>query len=256
MEKDISILVIDDDTAYAKGLAEYARSCGRFLDAAYACDGLSGLELLATLDTDVIVLDSIMPRLDGIGFLRRLRDSGYEKKPVIIMNMESSFNGLIHAAAEYGVDYFMIKPQKFSEVCETAYDLCTASVRQKTETAADPTDKSVGMFLKSLGIPAHLSGYRYIRAAILMTAQDAQLLMPITKKLYPTIAERYGTTKSCVERAIRHAISVSWSRGNKKLITDIFGYSSDNKSIPHPTNAEYIAMASDDFRLRIKHNMI
>lgn len=253
------MLVVDDDEKYAAELTSHARLCGDFLDASYALDGEEGLRMFQLLKPDIIILDAVMPKLDGIGFLRKLKNCGCKKKPVIIMNSHSRLTSLLHAAAEYGIDYFMIKPQSYREICRTVYDLTAGSETSDNNVSDSKTDdmeKHVTLFLRKLGIPAHLNGYHYIRSAIMMTSDDLSLLSPITKKLYPMIADTYKTTKCCVERAMRHAIGVSWKRGNKKLLNDIFGYSSDNRSIDRPTNSEYLAMAVDDFRLRLKHGMI
>lgn len=196
-----------------------------------------------------------MPKLDGIGFLRRLKNEYRETKPVIIMNSDSSLQSMLQAAAGYGVDYFMLKPQHFESICETARDLSadTVSTAVHEEKEKNSLEENVTRFLRVLGITANLNGYRYMRSAIMMTMNDFGLLSPITKKLYPSLAQEYHTNKYCVERSLRHAISVSWQKGNKKLLNDIFGYSPDNSNLGRPTNSEYIAMAADDFRLRLKH---
>lgn len=253
------MLIIDDDEKYAAELTSHARLCGDFLDVSYALDGEEGFRMFQLLKPDIIILDAVMPKLDGIGFLRRLKNFSNKKKPVIIMNSHSQLTSLLRTAAEYGIDYFMVKPQSYREICRTVYDFTAeseAADNNISDSKTDELEKNVTLFLRKLGIPAHLSGYRYIRSAIMMTSNDLSLLSPITKKLYPMIADTYKTTKCCVERAMRHAIGVSWKRGNKKLLNDIFGYSSDNHSIERPTNSEYLAMAVDDFRLRVKHGML
>lgn len=257
MDNRKSILVIDDDEKYAKELTAHARLCGDFLDASYALDGEEGFKMFQLLEPDIIILDAVMPKLDGIGFLRKLKN--HKKKPVIIMNSRSQLTSLLKTAAEYGIDYFMIKPQSYQEICRTVYDFTAGSESLQVahpENKADELEKNVTLFLRKLGIPAHLDGYRYMRSAIMMTTNDLSLLSPITKKLYPMIADTYKTNKCCVERSMRHAIGVSWKRGNKKLLNDIFGYSAENSAMHRPTNSEYIAMAVDDFRLRLKHGML
>jgi two-component system response regulator (stage 0 sporulation protein A) len=165
---------------------------------------------------------------------------------------------MLATAIHYGVNYFMVKPQTNAEICDTIQDLLSSAKHSKTEILKKQEQQSleenVSNFLRCLGMPAHLSGYKYIRAALMMTSDDISLLNPITQKLYPMIAEKFNTNGSCVERAMRHAISVSWKRGNKKLLCDIFGYNSDTAGMHRPTNAEYIAMAADDFRLRLKYH--
>ena len=260
MDNRKSMLVIDDDEAYAAGLTSYARLCGGFLDVSYALNGEEGFRMFQLLNPDIVILDAVMPKLDGIGFLRKLKN--HKKKPVIIMNSHSQLTSLLRAASEYGIDYFMIKPQSYQEICRTVQDFTVATdvtdVSDDTspDDKADELEKNVTLFLRKLGIPAHLDGYRYIRSAIMMTTGDLSLLSPITKKLYPMLADAYKTNKCCVERAMRHAIGVSWKRGNKKLLNDIFGYSPDISAMQRPTNSEYLAMTVDDFRLRLKHGML
>ncbi len=257
MNERISVLVVDDDEKYDKELVSYIKGRSEhFLDAAYAVDGEEGLEVAKLIHPDVIILDQLMPRLDGIGFLRRLRYVCHDHKPIIIMNSVSRLTGMLRTAAEYGMSYYMVKPQLCSEICDTIIDLYRgrSAAEPPKRGGGDKLEAGVTAYLRHLGVPAHLTGYKYMRSALMMTIKDISLLTPITKKLYPMIADKYGTNNSCVERAMRHAIGVSWERGDKKLLNDIFGYSSESGMMHHrPTNSEYIAMAADDFRLKMKY---
>lgn len=258
MKHNKTILIIDDDAEYAKDLAAYASNHGFFQASAYAADGEEGFSVLQLTEPNVIILDTLMPRLDGIGFLRRLKNEYSGDKPIIIMVSEASLQGMMQAAAGYGVDYFMLKPQRFESICETARDLsedCDRSAVSRQEPE-DSLEENVTVFLRSLGFSANHNGYRYMRSAIMMTMNDFSVLSPITQRLYPSLAQMYNTSKYSVERSLRHAISKSWDRGNKKLLSDIFGYSADNSNLSRPTNSEYIAMAADDFRLRLKHDAL
>lgn len=258
MKKQFSILIVDDDEVYAKQLASYAKSEEYIIAADFAADGEKGIEAVAMTSPDVVVLDSFMPRLDGLGFLRKLKAMQLKQKPIIIMNSEANFSNLINSARKNGADYFMLKPQSNSGICRTALDLFSAENGRSEDTAEEAfsLEKSVTAFLHGLGMPSHLDGYKYMKFAIMKTVDEADVLNPITKKLYPMTAEKFSTTKECVERAIRHAVSVSWKRGNKKQIKDIFGYTADTEGMNCPTNSEYIAMVSDDFRLRLRHGML
>lgn len=257
MKNQISVLVVDDDEKYAKELVSYMKTCGDFLDAEYALDGEEALGVALITRPDAIVLDAVMPRLDGIGFLRKLSAAELDKKPVIVMNSASQMSSMLNTAIHYGVDYFMVKPQSCADICDTIVDLFSsdkeAKLSEYKRQEEMTLEENVTNFLRCLGMPAHLSGYRYIRSALIRTTHDISLLNPITQKLYPIIAEEFNTTYSCVERAMRHAIGVSWKRGNKKLLNDIFGYGPDTSGMRQPTNSEYIAMAADDFRLRLKY---
>lgn len=258
MKKQISILIIDDDEQYAKEFVSYAKMQDYVLDAYYSSDGQQGFDTVIMTSPDIIVLDTFMPHLDGLGVLRKLKTVNLKSKPIIIMNSEANFSSLINTALQNGADYFMLKPQLHSEICQTAFDLFFTEPAHKPILKEQNSDleKSVTVFLHSLGMPSHLDGYKYMRLAMMKTIDNVDLLNPITKKLYPMIADAFKTTKECVERAMRHAISVSWQRGNKKQIKDIFGYTIDTTGSHCPTNSEYIAMTTDDFRLRLKHGMI
>lgn len=258
MKEPFSILIIDDDEKYAKEFVSYAKTQEYILAADCSPDGETGIDMLVMTSPDVIVLDSFMPRLDGLGFLRKMKTLNLKTKPIIIMNSEANFSTIINTALQNGVDYFMLKPQRNSEICQIAYDLFSSDAPHPPINSEQKfnLEKSITVFLHGLGMPSHLDGYKYMRYAMIKTIDNADLLNPITKKLYPMIAENFHTTKECVERAIRHAISVSWQRGNKKQIKDIFGYTVDTSGSRRPTNSEYIAMASDDFRLRLHHGML
>ncbi|MBQ3425955.1 MAG: sporulation transcription factor Spo0A [Clostridia bacterium] len=247
-----TLLVIDPDKNYASSLSQYAKKSGLFYEASYSLNGEEGYNLISIIKPDVIILDALIPVLDGIGILRRLYNEGTEKRPLIIINTSSSLPGLLSAASKYGADYFMIKPQTYENICITACDLLKG-IKNSISVPEKKTDieGNITVFLKSLGMPAHLDGYKYMRSALLFTLNDPDMISPITKRLYPALAEKYNTTKSCIERAIRHAIEVSWRRGNKKIISDIFGYDRDNL-ISRPTNAEYIAMTTDEIRMILR----
>ena len=150
---------------------------------------------------------------------------------------------MLEAAAGSGADCYMIKPKIRGSVSDTA------------DKKGSELEKSISAYLRGLGMPAHLNGYRYMRSILMLAVDDPAVISPITKSLYPSIAEIFRTSKSCVERALRHAIAVSWQRGSRKLLSDIFGYSSDDTPY-RPTNAEFIAMTADDFRMKYKYGML
>ena len=259
MNTNLSILIADDDENYAKSLASYLKSCNNISDVNYALDGEEAIELTRILHPDAVILDILMPLLDGIGFLRRLSEMHMDKKPFVIINSISNSSEILKTASGYGANYFMLKPQPSKCIYDTIMDFLfdnASANHTSTENDDDYSlEEQVSIFLRHLGIPAHLSGYRYIRSAIVYAINDMDSINPITQKLYPALARKYNTNPSCIERAIRHAIGVSWTRGNKKLLTEVFGYSSDTAGTRHPTNAEYIAMAADDFRIRIKYKV-
>lgn len=258
MAENLTMLIIDSDRQYAKNLTDYAKSDSSFLDADYALNGNDGLELAELIKPDVIVMDFLIPGLDAIGFLRMLKSKTELKKPFIIINSYTITSAMLAVAAEQGADYFMMKPQPPSELCRTIAELVCASVKPKTpinKREDDTLDLKITKLLHCMGVPAHLNGYSYIRSSIKIAMKDISAINPITRNLYPQLAKKYNKTPSSIERSIRHAIKVSWERGNKKVIHDIFGYSQDSQYYGCPTNSEYIAMAADDLKMRIKHNI-
>lgn len=256
--KKLSVLIIDDNEQYAKDCTAYIRSNKDFFEASYALNGKEGLELAKLLKPDVIILDIFMPILDGIGFLRQFNALSHQKRPIIIINSVSQMTAILDTVTSYNVDYFMMKPQPYAEICNTIHDLTARSAAQENKplmkNADLKTEECITEFIKALGVPAHLIGYQYIKSALLAAVKDMDILTPITKKLYPMLAAEYSTSKSCVERAIRHAITVSWKRGNKKLINDIFGYTDCDNGLHRPTNSEYLAMVADELRMRMRYD--
>ncbi len=257
MNKSITVLVVDSDINYAKELTRYIKDRDEFLDALYATDGNDGYRMMKIIKPDVVIIDFLVSGLDAVGFLRLLHNEPMENKPLIIIDSVAMLSSMLNAASEYGADYFMAKPQPYSEVCNTIIDLLNresvkeAPLREEGESL----EVKITRFLHYMGVPAHLNGYAYIRASLRRAIDDLGSVIPITRKLYPALAEEYHKSPECIERSIRHAIKVSWERGNKKIIHDIFGYSADTTYLGCPTNSEYIAMVADDLRLRIKHDI-
>ena len=255
VSEKMSVVVVDDDEEYAQALGNHIRLYDEFEFSGYALDGEEAMELIRLISADVIILDLLMPKLDGLGFLRRLAGLGLKRKPKIIINSASCLSNMIDIVQKYGVDYISIKPQSFADLCSVIKELMGASRTKEADIVQrerENEEKRVADFLHHLGVPSHLSGYKYMRFGIILAIHDMSILESVTGRLYPAIAKQYNTKNCCVERAIRHAISVSWTRGNKKLINDVFGYTSDDNA-HRPTNAEYMAMAADDFRLRFKY---
>lgn len=257
MDNGITVLVIDSDINYAKELTSYIKGRDEFLDAVYVTDGNDGYKMMRIIKPDVVMIDFLVSGLDAVGFLRLLHKEPMENKPLIIIDSVAMLSSMLNAASEHGADYFMVKPQPYSEVCNTIVDLLNSeSVREAPVIEKEESlDVKITRFLHYMGVPAHLNGYTYIRTSLKEAIEDLSSVIPITRKLYPALARKYNKTPECIERSIRHAIKVSWERGNKKIIHDIFGYSADTTYLGCPTNSEYIAMVADDLRLRIKHDI-
>ena len=255
MKEKITLLVIDQDTNYAKEIVECAKSHPAFLEAVYSSSGYEGIEAIKSINPSVIIIDFLLPGIDAIGILRQMQNIHTDTKPFIIISANTMTAAMTNAATEHGADYFMIKPQLPEEICNTISDLANIPTCNTRSDTQESNDIKVTRFLHYLGIPAHLCGYEYIRTSLLLAINDISILSPITLKLYPYLGMKYNKSPQSVERSIRHAIKVSWGRGNKKVLYDVFGVTPDNLYQFYPTNSEYIAMVADDLRLKFKHNI-
>lgn len=254
--KKIKIVLADDNREFLELVEEFMREQRDMEVVGTAYNGEEVLALLEECSPDVLVLDIIMPHLDGLGVLEQIRQR-VSSKPKIIMLTAFGHETVTHKAVELGASYFILKPFDL--------DLLANRIRQvATSYAKAPTQPSYGNQYKQrdleaniteiiheIGVPAHIKGYLYLREAISMVYNDVEMLGSITKVLYPKIAEKYKTTSSRVERAIRHAIEVAWNRGNIDSISAMFGYTV-NVSKAKPTNSEFIAMIADKLRLEHK----
>lgn len=253
----IKVLVVDDDEKYAKTLAEHISIQEDMATVGIALDGEEAYEMIVETKPDAVVLDIILPKLDGLGVLRRLSGNDMDKKPEVLVNSSSSLNKLYDTAGRYGAAYYMIKPQSCESICDTIRDMCGVKRANPAQVPVGIKDDTYDLetivteCIHELGVPAHIKGYHYLRTAIMMVVKDMDLLNYITKELYPEIAKAYQTTSSRVERAIRHSIEVAWTRGKPQTMNDIFGYTI-NTGKGKPTNSEFIAMIADRIRLKVK----
>lgn len=256
MEK-LRILVVDDDEKYVKRLCDSITSQSDFVSVGYALDGEEAIKMIEETEPDAIILDIILPKLDGIGVLRKLATMEIEKKPQILVSSSSALGTLYDMASRYGAGYYMIKPQRDESILDAVRDMCGMQkdfgINTNMAIKEDSFDLEtmVTEYIHELGVPAHIKGYHYLRTAIMMVVKDMDLLNYITKELYPEIAKAYQTTSSRVERAIRHSIEVAWTRGKPQTMNDVFGYTI-NTGKGKPTNSEFIAMIADRIRLKVK----
>ncbi len=226
----------------------------------------SGKELLGHLENescDILILDIFMPELDGVNALTEIKNNAIYNKPKKIV-MLTAFNNeqMISKVSALGADYFISKPVDLNNLGKTIQSLLKEASSnsfgasynlkaQKPNTNEKSLDTEITELLHEIGVPAHIKGYMYLRESITMVYNDVEILGGITKILYPTVARKFKTTSSRVERAIRHSIEVAWNRGNVDAISQIFAYTiSYNKS--KPTNSEFIAMIADKLRLAHK----
>lgn len=257
----IKVLIADDNREFCELLKEAIRQEEGLEVAGIANHGMDVLEFLGRQTADVIVLDIIMPHLDGIGVLERLNQMEFERRPKVVVLTAFGQETMTQKALELGADYYILKPFNLKVLATRVKQLAgspSAGDRRPTlpqgKLALVPVkhlDVEVTNIIHEIGIPAHIKGYLYLREAILMVINRVDLLSGVTKELYPTIASKYKTTPSRVERAIRHAIEVAWSRGNVDVINAIFGHTV-NRDRGKPTNSEFIAMVADKLRMQMK----
>lgn len=247
MEK-IKVLVIDDNIALTEMVKEYFKDSNEIeiIDCCY--NGDEGLKKIDELEGkyDVILLDLIMPKKDGISVLEDLKQRNIHKNIIV----ETSYNSpeVIRNVSEYGVNYYILKPFDLPDLEKRILDIFKAVSKKGINLAHNNLEISITRMLHELGMPAHIKGYQYIRDGIIMIYNNPDIIGGITKELYPDVASKYNTTVSRVERAIRHAIEVSWNRGNWDLMEEIFGHSVDIDKAK-PTNSEFIVTIADKLRL-------
>lgn len=247
MEKKIRVFMVDDNKNVVKEVKEYFGSHAVIDVVGCAYDGEEALEKIRAnyQDYDLLVMDLIIPKMDGLSVLEQLKKEGIELKSIITTSMNSAL--IINKCMQIGVSYYMLKPYKVE-----ALDNHIMSVIKSKNDHLIVSDKDlkqeITSLLHSLGIPSHIKGYSYIRDSIDLMYNNPSMIGAITKELYPEIADRYETTSSRVEGAIRHAIEVSWSRGDYDLMESLFGHSVDYDRAK-PTNSEFIATIADKLRL-------
>lgn len=252
MAEKINVLIADDNREFCTILQEYFADNQDFAVIGIAYDGLEALKLIQEREPDIVVLDIIMPHLDGIGVLEKLQDLDLSLRPKVIVLTTLGQEFMTKRTVELGADYYILKPFDL--------DVLGTRIRQlaigQTKVVQSPVktknlDVDVTKIIHQMGVPAHIKGYQYLRDAIIAVIDDVSLLGAITKELYPMIADKYETTPSRVERAIRHAIELAWDRGNVDMMNRFFGYTI-NVERGKPTNSEFIAMVADKLRIQTK----
>jgi two-component system, response regulator, stage 0 sporulation protein A len=265
MLKKIKVCVVDDNKELVNLLEEYISSQEDMEVLGVAYNGQDCLNLLQEQQPDVLLLDIIMPHLDGLAVLEKLREVNKSNQPNVIMLTAFGQEDVTKKAVDLGASYFILKPFDMENLGATIRQVSgnatsvikrashTNSYRAHSSESNGPRnlDANITSIIHEIGVPAHIKGYLYLREAISMVYNDIELLGSITKVLYPDIAKKFNTTASRVERAIRHAIEVAWSRGNIDSISSLFGYTV-SMSKAKPTNSEFIAMVADKLRLEHK----
>jgi len=255
MSDRIKALIADDNRDFCEILKDYFMEQEDFQLCGIAYNGVEALEMVEQLEPDILVLDIIMPHLDGIGVLEKLGSMSISQKPKVIILTALGQESMTQRAVELGADYYVLKPFDLevlgNRIRQLAKGQVTASSSSHAPAKVKNLDVEVTNIIHQMGVPAHIKGYQYLRDAILFVIDEVNLLGAITKELYPMIAQKYNTTASRVERAIRHAIELAWDRGNVEMMNKFFGYTI-NVERGKPTNSEFIAMVADKLRISQK----
>lgn len=265
MEKKLKVLIVDGDVSEVEILKVRLQQEFDVVETAF--DGVKAIEDITKYVPDVVLVDIMLPQIDGIGVIEKCREQmEYSQLPVFIVLTSIGTEKLIECINHMDVDYCMMRPFKQEvlihrikqvakikgldqKIRQREKEQKVSGKRQRTVLDYEFNIKQdVTKIIRDLGIPAHIKGYQYIREGIIMAIEDINMMNYITKLLYPTIAKKYKTTSSSVERAIRHAIEVAWNRGKVELLEEMFGYTvSAGKG--KPTNSEFIALIADKLRL-------
>ena len=273
MREKITVLIADDNQEFSTTLATYLKNQEDMVVVGRAKDGNEALDMISSLTPDIVLLDVIMPHLDGIGVLEQMNMIKLNKRPICIMLSAVGQDKVTSRAIELGAEYYVVKPfdidllitrirelKNYKPSAQNtnfiSREIASPSKQQYIDINSsinreDNIEALVTNIIHEVGVPAHIKGYQYLREAIIMVINDIDVINQITKCLYPQIANKFHTTPSRVERAIRHAIEVAWGRGQQDVVENIFGYTI-SAAKGKPTNSEFIAMISDKLRLELK----
>lgn len=264
MEK-ISVAIVDDNAKMVESMSNILKGDDGIDIIGKAKNGEEGYELIKKDKPDVVLLDLIMPKMDGLSLMDKInKDNTITKIPFFIVTSAISNEAVIQDSFNYGAGYYMLKPFEMDMIVDRVYSAkkglkrkvsenkkIVAAFEDKKQFMERNIESDVTNIIHEVGVPAHIKGYQYLREAIMLSVNDTEMLNSITKILYPTIAKKFHTTPSRVERAIRHAIEVAWNRGKMDTIDELFGYTI-NAEKGKPTNSEFIALIADKIRLEYK----
>ena len=263
---ELNVAIADDNPQTLGLLQDIVEGEEGFHVVGKADNGEDAYAMIVKTNPDIVLLDVIMPRLDGISVMEKVKKNhSVGKMPYFIMITAAGSENVTADAFRMGASYYIMKPFNREIIVDKIHRVGKAPVGlpeaaeanrirpyvDKTEYMKQNLENDVTHILHEIGIPAHIKGYQYLRDAIIISVEDHEMLTSVTKILYPTIAKRHQTTPSRVERAIRHAIEVAWSRGKMDTINELFGYTVSNGK-GKPTNSEFIALIADKIRLDYK----
>ena len=255
MDNFTTVFIADNGEDFTAGLTTALNRNGGFRIVGAATDGEAAITLIKERMPQILVLDLMLPKQDGISVLKAI--STMEKKPLVLATSGFITDYVASAAANLGVRYLMLKPCDMASLVDRLEELRGGELQKN---APQKTDKGsietmVTGIIHEIGVPAHIKGYQYLREAIIIAVNDMDVINAITKVLYPQVAKTFQTTPSRVERAIRHAIEVAWDRGDLDTLQRFFGYTVSNTK-GKPTNSEFIALIADKLQLQLKSNEV
>ncbi len=263
MIKKTKIVIVDDNKDFVKLLTMYINSQNDMEVVASANDGSEAINLVNNNKPDILLLDIIMPEKDGISVLEDMNKDDQNFKPTTIIMSAIGQEKITQKAISLGATYYIVKPFDMATLVDRLRDLveedsqnanttlCYKKDNMANDIKSTPMEVRVTNMIHDVGVPAHIKGYQYIREAIMLAVEHEDIINSITKSLYPSLASKFETTPSRVERAIRHAIEVAWNRGQIEVHDKIFGYTV-NSNKGKPTNSEFIAMIADKLRMEDK----
>lgn len=261
MDSKIKVMIAEDNVGFAKSIKEFIEVQDNMRVVGMAHDGREVIEMIRETKPDLVTLDIVLPSLDGVAVLKEIRRMSPEIRPKVIMVTGVSRENILNLCMQNGADYYILKPFEMNVLKERIEAVCglgdasqfamNAMVESKNADAIrHNVEVNVTNMMHSVGVPANIKGYRYLREAIMMSIEEKELINAVTKQLYPKVASKCGTSPSRVERAIRHAIEVACLRGNDEQMFKLFGYTMNNSKCK-PTNSEFIAMIADKLRLEM-----
>ncbi|MBR7188272.1 MAG: sporulation transcription factor Spo0A [Clostridia bacterium] len=250
----IRVMLADDNRSMLKLMSDYLSRKENVELVAAVSDGLEIPGAVLESAPDVLVMDIIMPRQDGFMTLEKLGEDGFPVKPKVIVLTGLARDDFIVRAIQLGASYYMVKPFDLNLLYARIVEIAQAqpqslAVEGQEEGVRESVDEQITNLFLTLGIPAHIKGYQYLREAVRMVLEDHDVINRITKELYPGIARRFDTSASKVERAMRHAIEVAWARGRLETVNQMYGYKVFKRE-DKPTNGEFIALVSDKIAVK------
>jgi two-component system response regulator (stage 0 sporulation protein A) len=257
MENKVKILICDENEEERAKLATGLIKSG-YKNCEEARNSESAFEMVKLAGYDLVIIDLWLSGLDGIGLIRKIKALALESRPSIILMSPINKQSILLEASESGADLCIPKPYDINSLLFHIETLIRAKKRTPEllhQNAHSDMEAQVTKIIHQIGVPAHIKGYQYLRTAILMTIEDSDIINSVTKVLYPSVAKKYQTTTSRVERAIRHAIEVAWDRGDVDTLNSYFGYTIQNTR-GKPTNSEFIAMIADNLRLKYRFAVV